>query len=408
MSIPYYNPFRPGAGHQPPYLAGRTLEQDEVRSFLKQKIVTQNIVLTGLRGVGKTVLLETLKPIAYQEGWLWAGTDLSESASVSEETLVTRILADIARVTSGLLSEEKIATSIGFSNAPQTMSDPVTYEKLVRFFSSVPGLIADKLKATLELIWNLMLCKDSIRGIVFAYDEAQNLADHAQRNQFPLSLLLEVFQSLQRKNIPYFLILTGLPTLFPKLVEARTYAERMFHVIFLKQLTREATIEAITKPIQDSQFPISFSKEVAEEIASLSGGYPYFIQFICKEVFDVLIMKLSNREMPAIPRDDIVRKLDTDFFQGRWARATDRQRCLLRVVAHLNAGSEEFTVQEVAQQSKHLLKKPFSPSHINQMLFTLSEIGLVYKNRFGKYSLAVPLLRDFILRQPQLEELVLS
>jgi DNA replication factor CDT1 like len=406
MLTEYVNPFRPGAGHQPPYLAGRTLEQDEVKRLLEQKIITQNIILTGLRGVGKTVLLEALKPIAYQEGWLWAGTDLSESASVSEETLATRILADIARVTSGLLSEEKTTNSIGFSNNTQTINDPINYEKLATFFNNVPGLISDKLKATLELIWNLMSRKDSVKGVIFAYDEAQNLADHTRREQYPLSLLLEVFQSLQRKNIPYFLILTGLPTLFPKLVEARTYAERMFHIIFLKPLTKEATVEAITKPIQDSKCLINFSAEKVQEIASLSGGYPYFIQFICKEVFDVLIVKIFNKdkEMLTIPKDDIIRKLDTDFFQGRWARATDRQRCLLTVIANLKSKSEEFTVQEVAQQSKNMLKKPFSQSHVHQMLSTLSEIGLVYKNRTGKYSLAVPLLKDFILRQPDPEE----
>lgn len=395
------NPFRPGAGHKPPYLAGRTLEQDEVRSFLKQKIVTQNIVLTGLRGVGKTVLLESLKPIAYEEGWLWAGTDLSESASVTEETLATRILADIARVTSVLIFKEKTVTPAGFSALPETVNEPISYDLLVSHYTNTPGLISDKLKSTLEAVWEIMPSKHKIRGIVFAYDEAQNLADHARRDQYPLSLLLEVFQSLQRKNIPYLLILTGLPTLFPKLVESRTYAERMFHVIFLKQLTDEATKEAITKPIQDANSPISFSKDTVNIIAKLSGGYPYFIQFICKEVFDVWIAQASHGEVPQIiPRDDIIRKLDTDFFQGRWARATDRQRSLLRVIAHLHNCGEEFTGQEVAEKSKDILKKPFSPSHVNQMLLTLAEIGLVYKNRFGRYSLAVPLLDEFIRRQP--------
>jgi len=93
------NPFRPGAGHMPPYLAGRKEEENEFRKLLKQKTILQNLILTGLRGVGKTVLLETFKPIAIQEGWLWVGTDLSESASVSEESLATRILTDLAVVT---------------------------------------------------------------------------------------------------------------------------------------------------------------------------------------------------------------------------------------------------------------------------------------------------------------------
>ena len=73
----FSNPFRPGAGHMPPYLAGRQGEIDEFRKLLRQEAVLENMVLTGLRGVGKTVLLETLKPIALNSGWLWVGTDLS-------------------------------------------------------------------------------------------------------------------------------------------------------------------------------------------------------------------------------------------------------------------------------------------------------------------------------------------
>src|SRR3990167_5706244 len=106
------NPFRPGAGHMPPYLAGRKEEENEFRKLLKQKTILQNLILTGLRGVGKTVLLDTFKPIAIQEGWLWVGTDLSESASVTETNISIRLLTDLAVVTSSIVigtSEEKSA-----------------------------------------------------------------------------------------------------------------------------------------------------------------------------------------------------------------------------------------------------------------------------------------------------------
>src|ERR1700741_2142140 len=89
------NPFRPGAGHMPPYLAGRQHETSEFRRLLLQTTIFENLVLTGLRGVGKTVLLETFKPTAIQEGWLWAGTDLSESTSINEENLAIRLLTDL-------------------------------------------------------------------------------------------------------------------------------------------------------------------------------------------------------------------------------------------------------------------------------------------------------------------------
>src|SRR6266576_2764693 len=86
----FQNPFRPGAGHMPPYLAGRQKEKEEFLRLLEQNAIFENLVLTGLRGVGKTVLLDTFKPLAIQTGWLWVGTDLSESASISEARISIR------------------------------------------------------------------------------------------------------------------------------------------------------------------------------------------------------------------------------------------------------------------------------------------------------------------------------
>jgi hypothetical protein len=96
---------------------------------------------------------------------------------------------------------------------------------------------------------------------------------------------------------------------------------------------------------------------------------------------------------------EITQKLDGDFFAGRWARATDRQRDLLTVIAKFGTADFESTVQEIAEKSRSELEKPFSSSHINQMLNALATAGLVYKNRHGKYSFAVPLVNRFILRQ---------
>jgi hypothetical protein len=190
------------------------------------------------------------------------------------------------------------------------------------------------------------------------------------------------------------LVLVGLPTLFPKLVEARTFAERMFRVVFLDRLSEPESRDAILKPIQDSRCPVKLDERSIAKIVELSGGYPYFIQFTCREAFDAFVQGQNS-----VPIAEITRKLDSDFFAGRWARATDRQRDLLTVIARLEGADGEFTVQEISEQSRKVLKKPFSPSHINQMLAALADAGLIYKNRHGKYSFAVPLLDRFILRQ---------
>jgi len=393
----FKNPYKPGAGHMPPHLAGREREYEEFDQLLEQDEILKNVVLTGLRGVGKTVLLETFKPRAVEKGWFWATADLSESASISEAALAQRLLADLSLITSSIKVKQASAPGVGFTAAPAAEEIPLSHGVLMSVFENTPGLTSDRIKATLEFAWE-HLQSEGKQKIIFAYDEAQNLSDHASKEQFPLSVLLDVFQSIQKKGIPFMLVLAGLPTLFPKLVDARTYAERMFRVMTLTMLNTDESREAILKPIEVADCPINFVGDSVEVIVYESGGYPYFIQFICREVFDVFIQQNERGELGTVPIEAIQQKLDADFFAGRWARITDRQKELLLVVAHLDEPDEEFTIQELVEKSKELLDKSFSSSHANQMLASLSERGMIYKNRVGRYSFAVPLLGRFIRR----------
>ncbi len=405
MNLPEFkNPYRPGAGHMPPYLAGRESEYAEFDRLLEQDEILENLVLTGLRGVGKTVLLETFKPRAIQEGWLWATADLSESASISETALAERLLADLALIAStATVAEPSPDPQVGFAASPERREVPLSHEVLVGVYEGTPGLTADKIKATLEFAWEHLRQRGSHR-VIFAYDEAQNLSDHANKDQFPLSVLLDVFQSIQKKGIPFMLVLGGLPTLFPKLVDARTYAERMFRVMTLTKLSDGESREAILRPTEVADSPVKLTSESVAVIVRESAGYPYFIQFICREVYDVFIRQHAEEEKKFVPVEAIQRKLDADFFAGRWARITDRQRELLWVVAQLDRPDEEFTILELTEKAKRLLPKAFSPSHANQMLASLAERGMIYKNRLGKYSFAVPLLGRFIVRTYELPD----
>ncbi|MET0306792.1 MAG: AAA family ATPase [Solirubrobacterales bacterium] len=397
-SAQFKNPYRPGAGHMPPYLAGRESEYAEFDRLLEQDDILENLVLTGLRGVGKTVLLEKFKSIALEHGWGWASADLSESASISETALAERLLADLALITSSIsIADPASRQQPGFSAPSEPGEVPLTHEVLVDVYKGTPGLIADKIKATLEFAW-VHLREHGQQRVIFAYDEAQNLSDHAANEQFPLSVLLDVFQSIQKKGVQFMLVLAGLPTLFPKLVDARTYAERMFRVMTLTKLTEGESREAILRPIEAAECPVRLTPESVELIVYETSGYPYFIQFIGREVYDVFIRQHADEEKKRVPIEAIQRKLDADFFAGRWARITDRQRELLWVVAHLARPDEEFTILELTETAKALLPKPFSPSNASQMLSSLAERGMIYKNRFGKYSFAVPLLGRFILR----------
>ena len=321
---------------------------------------------------------------------------------MSEENIATRILADLAPLVAGVVVEQKEVQRIGFVAPVKKTPVYLNFDFLMWMHNRTPGLSSDKLKAVLEFVWSC-LQHTKANGIVLAYDEAQNLSDRAEQHQYPLSLLLDVFQSIQKKEIPYFLVLTGLPTLFPKLVDARTFSERMFHIMTLGRLDEPESRDAILKPVAEKKCPVHFTDDATMQIVRYSGGYPYFIQFLCRETFDsYLQQKASGENNPRVTVEQMVRKLDVDFFSGRWNRVTDRQRELLATIAELPHCNEEFTVQEIVQKSREGSRKPFSTSHVGNILTTLAENGLVYKNRHGRYSFAVPLLGDFIRRQ-QLE-----
>jgi hypothetical protein len=399
------NPFRPGAGHMPPYLAGRRHETEEFERLLSQEIILENLILTGLRGVGKTVLLDTFKPLAIQKGWLWVGTDLSESTSITEQRIALRLITDLSVISSTITIAAKSVKGVGFRREPRRVEVDLDYPLLIDLYESTPGMAADKIKAILTFT-SEHLRKQDYRGVIFAYDEAQNLSDHSESGEYPLSFLLDTFQSIQKAGVPFMLALTGLPTLFPKLVEARTFAERMFHIIVLDRLNPKDSRDAIQKPIKDMEHPFSLGPALIERMIQVSGGYPYFIQFLGREIFDVIAQrggpakKSSRRDEVLLGSfDQIVRKLDNDFFAGRWSRATDRQRDLLIAIASLPHCDDAFSVQDVVEKSKEVLEKPFSPSLVSQMFAKLAEGGLIYKNRHGRHSFAVPLLGGFIRRQ---------
>ena len=399
------NPYRPGAAHAPPYLAGRNAERREFSRLLKQVPILENVVLTGIRGIGKTVFMrEALRKDAVENGWIWVGSDISEAASVSENHFARRLFADLNTISGDweYVSDER--PPLGFTGEADRQVVRFDFPTMLALFDDEPGLTADKLKRILLEAWQLMrVNQPNKKGIIFAWDEAQNLTDRRADNEYPLGALLDVFSSLQSQGVPFMLVLAGLPTLFPKLVGARTYAERMFRVMTLDNLNFDESCEAILKPLEHAE---AYIKEIfdggEEEIYGFTHGYPYFIQFWCRELYDYVIDAVPASDMERGGDPDIFErityKLDLDFFEGRWARLTDRQRDFLSVIASLKNSGKEFTVKKIVEQSK-VTGQNFSSSHASQMLTALFSKGMVFKNRHGKYVLAVPLLDRYIRRR---------
>src|SRR3954469_23459091 len=123
----FKNPYKPGAGHMPPHLAGREHEYVEFDRLLEQDEILNNVVLTGLRGVGKTVLLETFKPRAVEKGWFWVTAHLSESASITDTALAQRLLADLSLVTSSLTVKGPARSQVGFAGASEAEQVPLSH-----------------------------------------------------------------------------------------------------------------------------------------------------------------------------------------------------------------------------------------------------------------------------------------
>ncbi len=393
------NPFRPGAGHPPPFLAGRRSEKEAFGKLLRQSTILENLLLTGLRGVGKTVLLDSLKPIAIDQGWIWVGADINEASSLSEQNMAVRLCTDLAPATSSLVVGSTSWQPPGFASETLTRHQTLSYHALWSIYERTPGLVLDKMKAVIETAWHAVSAEGRMRGLVFAYDEAQNLTDHAAKEQFPLSLLLDAFQSIQKKGIPILLILAGLPTLVSKLAEARTFSERMFHSLFLKGLSEADSREAILKPIKSRRASIRFTEETVNAVVKMSGGYPYLIQFICREVYDAFSGRLDRGEQADVPVEEIERKLDADFFAGRWSRLTERQKDLCYAIARLPSDDSEFSVREIVEESTKSLEKGFGSSQVSQLLAVLSKQGLIFKNRHGKYAFAIPMFSAFVRRR---------
>ncbi len=391
------NPYRPGAGHIPPYFGGRRAELDHFRALVRQDFATENILVTGLRGFGKTVLLEHLKMVGNEANWLWAGNDLSESASLTEDRLAIRIITDLAtsisaripanaalRVKAGLDGEENDVTSKVFADLKQV------YER-------TPGLTSDRLKAAfLKAITFAKACKCS--GLVLAYDEAQCLIDHVDRNEYPMSLLVETIAMLQKQDstVPVILVLCGLPQVFDALTATRTYTERMFNVMRLERLSRDDTLTAIAQPLTGISPPLYPGKELVYKVAELTGGYPYLIQFFGKELVEQMLRNGGILAPDQFPDPSVMDRLDAGLFSARWNRTSDKQRELLAIAAQRPGDwAGDFSAQELAEASE----SAFTSSQANQHLVALCDKGMIYRTRHGRYSFTVPMSEQMIINR---------
>ena len=385
------NPYRPGAGHKPPYLAGRAVYAEYFCKLLQQSFYTENLLITGLRGMGKTVLLDSLREVAIDSGWLWIGNDLSESSTLSEDRIALRLLTDISHSLTRWV-EKNCDVHDAWADGTYRFS------ALRTMYENTPGLPSDKLNAVLDRL-NFVVRRTGIAGFVFAYDEAQCLRDHKHNHEYPMSMVIETISTLQRKDggTPCLLVLSGLPQVHDALIETRTYTERMFHVISLGRLSREETMEAILNPLKHLIPPPQVTKELINKTADLTGGYPYLVQFFGKELVEALWANGGSLNSSGFPNSAVIERLDASLFASRWNKTSEKQRLFLGYIARRSPGTPDFSAQDIL--SAGAADEGFTRAQANQMMQALCERGLLYRSRHGRYRFTVPMSEMLIQRR---------
>lgn len=386
------NPFRPGVGTRPLYLAGRDGPLRRFGAMLRAAPEQPaNMRLTGLRGVGKTVLLAEFEKRAVEANWSAASLEIQPGHNTQRS--LYDVLDRVARRKREELSRvERLRAAAG--NAIQSVQRlRVTWEGITLGLDpSTPGEAGDLARVLFDLVE--VAVGMGQEGVVLLLDEMQTVRDERDRSgEHPLSMLISAVVALQRAEVPVGLVVCGLPTLTGNLLKARSYTERMFRGENIGALEPEEAAAALTEPLRDTA--ASAGQPLIDTIVDEVEGYPYFIQLWGAEVWDAAVQTgtdaLSLRLLETV-RSDIYRRLDSDFYEPRVATLTPAEQDLLLATAACPS-YPPLIVSEINETSDK------QPGNINVLLGRLVEAGVVYRVRKGQYEYTAPKFHQYLLRR---------
>ncbi|MGH2994807.1 MAG: ATP-binding protein [Gaiellaceae bacterium] len=387
------NPFRPGVGTRPLHLAGREGPLRRFRAMLRAAPEQPaNMLLTGLRGVGKTVLLGEFERVADGEGWAPAALELQPGHNM-EESLVTAVSALAQRTRENLSRVERIRTAVGGA-VRHAGTLGMTWQDVTVTYNPAAGEVEEDLARSLFEVVDMAVEKGRT-GFVLLLDEAQVVRDERDRGgDHPLSLLISSIVALQRRELPLGLVLCGLPTLTGNLLRARSYTERMFRGEEIGSLDEPDAREAFTEPLVESGGSVTASPMLVETVVREVEGYPYFIQLWGAELWDAAelgeVSELTP-ELLTVTRPDIYRRLDVDFYEPRVSTLTPAERDVLLATAACR-----YPPLVVSDLNEVIDK---SPGNVNVLLGRLVESGVLYRIRKGQYEYTAPKFRDYLTRR---------
>ncbi|MFC7957253.1 ATP-binding protein [Rhodococcoides kroppenstedtii] len=386
---PALNPFKPGSGLRPPALEGRTRQREEFDLLVarsKNRIYDRGMVLSGLRGVGKTTLLNSLAEHAERQGWLAIGIEARPN-----EAGIAAVRAKLGNeLASGLrrysrkrrlqkVADELIALARGFTLGVGL--GPAKVE-LALDRPAASGDIDIDLEELVEAISDAMKKDGTAFGLFI--DEMQDLDSDL------LGALLAVQHRASQREWPFFVIGAGLPSLPAVLAENRSYAERQFTYSTIGPLSPADAADALDVPVRNHGG--SFTPEALEILVDASGGYPYFLQEFGKAVWNVAPRAPFDDEDAHIAVDEGRRALDDGFFPSRWNRSSERERRYLRAIA--DTGEEQPRSGRVAAAMGS------TTTAVSDVRDSTIRKGLVWSPEHGRVAFTVPGMADFIRRQP--------
>jgi len=390
---PLPNPFRPGNGVPPPYLAGRDPVLNAFEDWLRESPpLHANWALTGLRGTGKTVLLGEFAARAERAGWLTLQRELGDRHRDDvrfAEAVVEDCEALIGRADAMAAVSQAIERGARWLRPRRISVGQISLDPSYAAEVSAP---ADAMRSALAQL-DTMLSHGDRSGAILVYDEAHLLADDAGRERYPLSGLLSALGAVQREHQRVRIIVCGLPTLSLNLKRARTYAERMFRQTVIGNLEADAADEALAIPLAASGR--SFGLSLISEITEQTAGYPYFLQFF--SAFACSRIGLQHIDLAAYQRIEsaLLHELDLAFFEDRFEGAPPTEQKVLEAMA-----------RETGPATLRRLRERLADvGNLDLLVRRLIERGLVYRTGRATYDFALPLFRGFIRRRRQLTKL---
>lgn len=384
---PRRNPFAPGAGSPPPELAGRDALRESVSIALdriRMGRAAQSVVLYGLRGVGKTVLLNEMRIRAEHDGMVAVVIEAPEDRSLPS-LLAPALRASLLRMSrlraAGRGVQRALQALAGFIRLKASYADI----ELALDFEPIAGLadsgdlesdLADLIQAVGET------AQEHDTALIIFVDELQYVPEPQ------LAALITALHRANQRRLPVTLVGAGLPQLLGQMGRAKSYAERLFRFEPIGALEREAAFAAVRDPIVDEEE--SIDEAALEAIFEATQGYPYFLQEWGKQCWDMAERSPITSADVALASAAALAQLDASFFRVRFDRLTPAEKTYIKAMASLGEGPHRSGDIAQALGVKVTSVAPTRNSLIRK--------GMIYSPSHGDTAFTVPMFDSFIRR----------